>query len=200
MTTPNPPLTAQALLALGDEDFVRQAYLLVLGREADPGGRDNYLGAVRGGADKAQLVAQLALSDEGQQRHVSVPGLDTLLQAQPPIGPPPLLQRVMRRLLAPLRGPSPEPLERALRAIDNRLYRMEQTLAQQHTSMAALAEQVAQLQASPVQGLQALHAAAPGVASLGAKTPVPRQAPPRVEQLYRSLQRMLVRRTGHVDA
>ena len=197
MTTPNPPLTAQALLALGDEDFVRQAYLLVLGREADPGGLDNYLVAVRSGADKAQLVSQLALSDEGRQRHVNVPGLDKLVQAQPLMGAPPLPQRVMRRLLGPLRGPSQEPLERALRAIDNRLYRMEKTLAQQNTSMAALAEQLAQLRANPVQGLQA---AAPSVASLGAQAPVPRQAPPRVEQLYRSLLRMWARRTGNVDA
>ena len=194
MTTPSPPLTAQALLTLGDEDFVRQAYLLVLGREADLGGLDNYLVAVRSGADKAQLVAQLALSDEGRQRHVSVPGLDTLLQAQPPMGPPPLPQRVMRRLFAPLRGPSQEPLERALRAIDNRLYRMEQTLARQHTNVAALAEQLAQLRANPLQP------AAAGVDNLRPEAPVPRQAPPRVEQLYRGLQRMLTRRTGHLDA
>ena len=194
MTTPNAPMTAQALLALGDEDFVRQAYLLVLGREADPGGLDNYLVAVRSGADKTQLVAQLAQSDEGRQRHVSVPGLDTLLQAQPSRSPPPLPQRVMRRLLGPLRGPSQEPLERALRAIDNRLYRIEQTLAQQNISVAALAEQLAQLPANPLQP------AAAGVANLGPEAPVPHQAPPRVEQLYRSLQRMLARRTGHLDA
>ena len=194
MTTQNPPLTAQALLALGDEEFVRQAYLLVLGREADPGGLDNCLVAVRSGADKAQLVAQLALSDEGRQRHTTVPGLATLLQALPPMGPTPLMQRVMRRLLAPLRGPSQEPLERALRAIDNRLYRMEQTLAQQHTSMAALAEQLAQLRANP------LSPAAAGVENLGPEAPVPHQAPPRVEQLYRSLQRMLARRTRQLSA
>ena len=61
----------------------------------------------------------------------------------------------MRRLLAPLRGPSQEPLERALRAIDNRLYRIEQTLTQQNTRVAALSEQLAQLRANPLQPVAA---------------------------------------------
>ncbi len=184
--------TVQTLLALGDEDFVRQAYRLVLGREADPGGLENYLNSVRSGADKAALVAQLALSDEGLQRHATVPGLDALVDAHR-IHPVPITQRVLRRLLRPLRGPSPEPLERALRAIDNRLYRMEQTLAEQRDGVAALAVQLAQLQAASPR---AAEPAGPGAPTAHAQAHMPRQAPPRVEHIYRGLVRMLARRAG----
>ncbi len=182
--------TVQTLLALGDEDFVRQAYRLVLGREADSGGLDNYLSSVRSGANKADLVAQLALSVEGRQRHATVPGLDALVNVHR-IRPVPVIQRVLRRLLQPFRGPSTEPLERALRVIDNRLYRMEQTLAEQRDSVAALAHQLAQLQTASSRATQPAGPVAPSANTQGQ---MPRQAPPRVEQIYRELVRMATRR------
>lgn len=184
----------QSLLALGDEAFVRQAYLLLLGREADEGGLDNYLARVRSGDHKARLLVQLALSDEGRQRHVKVPGIDALI-AEHAVRPVPLVQRVVRKLLRPLRGPSQEPLEQSMRAIDNRLYRMEQLLVEHNAALAAVAEQLAQL---PLHGGTASLAQrrGTGAASANHQAPPARQTPPRADHLYRRLARMLARRAG----
>jgi len=64
----DPDPTALPLVALHDEQFVEQAYRQVLGREADPAGRDHYLAKLRNGEDKRKLLAQLRYSAEGRQQ------------------------------------------------------------------------------------------------------------------------------------
>jgi hypothetical protein len=53
------------LLVLQDERFLRAAYRLFLGREADPEGFHAYLEQLRGGVARLEVVALLALSREG---------------------------------------------------------------------------------------------------------------------------------------
>jgi glycosyltransferase involved in cell wall biosynthesis/GT2 family glycosyltransferase len=66
-TAAKAPKSVAELLALYDEEFVRSAYLTVLGRPADAGGLAAYLEHVRSGADRAELLVALATSSEGQQ-------------------------------------------------------------------------------------------------------------------------------------
>ena len=54
-----------ALLLLADEDFIAAVYELILGRQVDQGGRDNYLSQLRGGKTKARIVHEIANSPEG---------------------------------------------------------------------------------------------------------------------------------------
>jgi hypothetical protein len=63
-------LKAQAGLSdwysLEGEAFVRQAYLQLLGRSADPSGLKDYVEQLRAGKTKAELAAELEDSPEGQ--------------------------------------------------------------------------------------------------------------------------------------
>jgi GT2 family glycosyltransferase len=67
--------TLQAILAKDDAAFVRTAYLILLQREPDPGGRSYYLGQLRAGKPKLQLLGELDKSTEVQKRLTPIPGL-----------------------------------------------------------------------------------------------------------------------------
>jgi hypothetical protein len=187
--------TAQALLALGDEAFVRCAYLTLFGREVDPSGLESYLDQMRDGVEKTGLVVQMALSDEGRQRPRTLTGLQALIDDAARV--PPWPKRLARRLLRPWRETPPEPVARAFRMMDNRLARIEALLQAQATDMASVRGELAQVAIS-------IDAARPGSATAAAPaagggtpgTPLPRQAPIRVEQIYRGLQRIWARRIG----
>lgn len=72
----DPPATLDALTALRDAAFVKAAYRVVLGREADPSGLDQYVRHLRSGTlDKVDILALLRDSEEGQRRAVEIPGL-----------------------------------------------------------------------------------------------------------------------------
>lgn len=58
----------QQLLGANDEDFVRLAYQLILGREADPEGLGAYVGQLRQGQDRRTIAADIAHSQEGLAR------------------------------------------------------------------------------------------------------------------------------------
>ena len=68
MTVTHIPQVLQAMEAsmmqLDDEAFVRQAYLRLLGRSADPEGFAGYLGQLRQGAARADIYHELSTSDE----------------------------------------------------------------------------------------------------------------------------------------
>ena len=55
------------LLSADGEDFVRLAYLTVLGRRADPEGESYYVDRIRNGRSKIEVLDQLRNSDEGKQ-------------------------------------------------------------------------------------------------------------------------------------
>jgi Domain of unknown function (DUF4214) len=179
----------QALLALGDADFVREAYRAVLLREPDEAGLATYLSWVRAGADKGALVAALARSDEGRMQAVPLAGLAELVAAHTE-RPRSLAQRIAGRLLAPFRPAPQEPLLRHLRALDNRLYRIEGQLAEQAAAAARLEARLQQALARlPEPPEPAQHRSNPG-------TPLPRLAPPRAARLLRGLHRALQLRTA----
>lgn len=72
----DPPATLDALTALRDVAFVKAAYRVMLGREADPSGLDQYVRQLRSGAlDKVDILALLRDSEEGRRRDIEVPGL-----------------------------------------------------------------------------------------------------------------------------
>jgi hypothetical protein len=52
------------LMALDDEAFVDEAYVLLLGREADSVGQFYYMGRLRDGKSKRQVILQLVKSPE----------------------------------------------------------------------------------------------------------------------------------------
>jgi SAM-dependent methyltransferase len=71
------PATLEALTALRDRAFVQAAYRVLLGREVDPSGLASFVQQLRSGAlDKVDILGDLRRSPEGQQRAVTIPGLD----------------------------------------------------------------------------------------------------------------------------
>jgi len=115
--------SAQELLSLQDESFVRAAYQSILRRPADPGGFEHYVAQVRQGTAKEVIVAGLARSPEGRSRPRELPGLKELLRRNPSVRY--LLQRLLRRVGLSF-GQS---IAAQLRQIDNSLYRMAQASA-----------------------------------------------------------------------
>ena len=137
----------QQLTALGDADFVREAYRCVLGREADEAGFTNYLDQVRSGVDKRGLLMALALSPEGRERRTELEGLAVLLGQQ--IAPRPgRLRRAIVRLMQPFRPEPLEPVLRQQRSLENRLYRIEALLQQQTAALRAVESRLARTAAA----------------------------------------------------
>ncbi len=58
----------KTLLNTNDEEFVRAAYRLILGREADPTGLNNYLEQIRAGRPLRHIASEVAHSEEGSGR------------------------------------------------------------------------------------------------------------------------------------
>jgi Domain of unknown function (DUF4214) len=77
----SPAQSVEDLLKLNDEDFVRCAYISLLGRKVDSDGLETYVGHVRAGADRLTLIHAIATSDEGAKRdHALLLGLQEALQ------------------------------------------------------------------------------------------------------------------------
>jgi O-antigen biosynthesis protein len=117
------PTSLPALLSLHDARFVRAAYQCILRRPADASGFSNYLARVRGGVPKAQIVQELAQSDEGRRVRSDLPGLSQL----PPLAGPGgnrlarLVDRIFRRGLTPLQHRA-NALDNSLGALSDELY------------------------------------------------------------------------------
>jgi hypothetical protein len=190
-STPSAPLalTLEALLKLHDEAFVTSAYKVLLGRPADPGGLENYLRRVRAGAQKSQIVAELAGSPEGKLRSADLPGLRDLI-AEYRKGAPSFWLRVLRRLS----GTPMETIERQLRVIDNRLYLMEQCAAEQNRQMAALLIVLTQGLSEPVGS-----SSRPNASNVGNVTDsAPRSVlPPNVRQTFSDLKATIAMKEGN---
>lgn len=68
------------LLAWRDADFVRCAYVTILGRQPDPDGEAYYTRRLRSGHSKLGLLAQLRRSPEGPKHDPGISGLDRALR------------------------------------------------------------------------------------------------------------------------
>lgn len=79
------PVTAKnsldELLALEDQDFVRAAYVTLLGRPADQEGFWFYTQLLRAGERKAAIIARLARSAEAQSSGTDLPRLKSYVRA-----------------------------------------------------------------------------------------------------------------------
>jgi hypothetical protein len=79
--------SVQDLLALEGMAFIRQAYLQVLGREADPTGVREYGARMAAGTPKEQVLADLRCDPEGQAFNSRLEGLDDLVRSVQGHGP-----------------------------------------------------------------------------------------------------------------
>lgn len=78
----NPYLRADSLaelLSWHDADFVRCAYVTVLGRQPDPGGEAHYTNKIRRGHPKMQILSYLRRSAEGRLHDPGIRGFDAAL-------------------------------------------------------------------------------------------------------------------------
>lgn len=93
------------LLAPHDDDFVRIAYLALLGREPDDEGRRHHLAELRDGASKVEILGRLRYSPEGRARavHVDALGWRYALQRAYRV---PLAGRLLQMLAAIAQGPT----------------------------------------------------------------------------------------------
>ena len=83
MNSKNPYLRANSLVELldwDDLDFVRCAYVTVLGRQPDPTGEAYYANRIRRGHSKMEILWQLRRSPEGPSHDPGIAGLDRALR------------------------------------------------------------------------------------------------------------------------
>jgi hypothetical protein len=71
----NAALDVTELLQRHGQSFIECAYLTLLHRYSDPTGRDYYLGRLRAGAQKIQILREISESPEALSKAVVVPGL-----------------------------------------------------------------------------------------------------------------------------
>jgi hypothetical protein len=64
--TNNTAIALDELLSYEDEHFIHGAYQTLLGRAPDPDGMCGYLGLLRTGTSKVEIISQLQLSEEGK--------------------------------------------------------------------------------------------------------------------------------------
>jgi FkbM family methyltransferase len=88
-------LTVDQLLMSYDEDFIQAAYRALLRRVPDPSGMNHYLGRIRAGTSRQDILLQLRLSSEGERVKAAVPGMEALLRRHRLIKTP-LIGPVMR--------------------------------------------------------------------------------------------------------
>lgn len=111
------PSTVDDLLACHDKHFILYAYKILLGREPDSEGLKYYLGRLRMGYAKIQLLSQLRLSAEGKTHEEKLPGLDRAIRCYKR-GQYPIIGWLFKR--ANWEGNNTN--ERKLRSIENQIY------------------------------------------------------------------------------
>lgn len=70
----------EELLGWSDADFVRCAYVTMLGRQPEDGGEGYYLDRIRRGHSKLQVLWELRRSPEGKAHDPGISGLDRALR------------------------------------------------------------------------------------------------------------------------
>lgn len=84
-----------------DREFIRIAYLAILGRKPDPDGMDHYLSALRTGAfSKTDILGRIRYSREGRARGVRVKGLFLSFLLYLCYSGAPVIGRVLRTVTA----------------------------------------------------------------------------------------------------
>lgn len=107
----------EELCRFADCDFVRCAFVTILGRQPDPDGEEYYLKRVRAGDSMLSIIWALRNSDEGQRHDPGIAGLDRELRKHRNANRP--LVGWLVRLFTGREGNSPA--ERRLRIVSNML-------------------------------------------------------------------------------
>jgi Glycosyltransferase WbsX/Domain of unknown function (DUF4214) len=110
-----------------DEEFVQNAYHVLLARAADPQGLRHYLTRVQAGTSKVEILAEISLSKEGRQLNVEVPGLKKEIKRYRLLRTP-VLGRIFKAWGLSLMDGK---VENNIRVIENKLVNLEATMAQQ---------------------------------------------------------------------
>ena len=76
------PTTVDQLMAADGVDFLKAAYRVLLLREADSSGLENYLKAMSAGLRKTKIIYSLATSPEGRAANANLVGLKELLNRE----------------------------------------------------------------------------------------------------------------------
>lgn len=112
-TTSDKCIDYEALVGSEGTEFIRQAYLILLGRKPDASGRESSEAFLRRGGRKIDLIWSIVNSEEGRRYELALPGLRSALFRRS-------LERApgLGRLLSPFLG-----LERA-----GRIHRRERAI------------------------------------------------------------------------
>lgn len=130
-----------AVLALDGEGFIQAAYQLLLKREVDQGGLNYYLGKMKAGASKLQVLLELSSSSEFQRSGSTVGDLQEILEAY----------RFLRRYL--LLKPWKEKLNQLVRQLELQLESLHCESSRQIQTFQVAFEQQRQLQAFGAVGM-----------------------------------------------
>lgn len=136
--------------ALADTDFVRCAYLKILGREPDADGGRHYLSMIRRGYSKLTVLARLSESEEARERIPVLDGLDRALAAQRRRG------STWGKVSAAISRSGDDPFSRRRRAFWNFLEAQYASMDRYSSNQAAWHEAAASDSSEPLKASQAL--------------------------------------------
>jgi FkbM family methyltransferase len=112
-TSPVVATSLDELLACHDQYFIHCAYQTLLGRAPDSEGLRYYLGRLRSGISKVQILAQLKNSSEGKAHGATLPNLDRSIRRY---------QKARWPLIGWLFTGAKPSLDRKLNAIENQIF------------------------------------------------------------------------------
>lgn len=142
---PNPYLRADSLSALlewDDLNFVRCAYVTVLGRQPDAAGERHYVRHLRRGVPKMQILRQLRNSPEAIRHDPGIAGFDRALR-RARLARTPVVGALFRSVWH-MEGDSS--VDRALRVVSNDLARMREVQFAHASKLDALASSITRVQ------------------------------------------------------
>lgn len=150
ITNQKPPKTVNQLLAYSDREFVIAAYHALLNRPPDQEGMDHYLGRIRSGISKHEILLQLHRSAEAKNNANSVSGLEARLRSYKLLKIP-----VLGMLLKVIGMRDAEgSTARNVRLIVNQLYVLEKNLSSQFQQINGEVGKVRQEVASLTESLR----------------------------------------------
>jgi hypothetical protein len=121
------------LLALYDEPFIHSAYWTLLGRSPDPEGLSHHLACLRQGASKIEMLARIALSEEGRAfSRPEITGLSAAIRRFR-LSRLPLVGGILRLFGF---GWKEAEIEQRLRSIDNQVHKPFPMQVEQETESA----------------------------------------------------------------
>lgn len=127
-----PAASLQELCVHEGRDFIRAAYLTVLGRLPDEGGFAFYLGRLDQGVSKLTILRELRFSAEARSHDPGIAGFDRALKRHHR-GNLPVIGWAFRMLA---KGESESPAARDRRAVLRRVERLEARLMAIHADLA----------------------------------------------------------------